>query len=106
MLKYMIDSDEKRSVVLYYLNRKHAEIAYRDVFDEAELKLGIKVVYSIVDIPPESYYRKIAVDVPDYKERLFYISGPNSMVIAFETNLRKIGVRKNQIITDYFPGFA
>jgi ferredoxin-NADP reductase len=44
--------------------------------------------------------------VPDYKERIFYISGPNVMVAAFEVNLKKIGVRKTQLKTDYFPGFA
>ncbi len=106
MIKYLLDSNEKRQIVLYYLNKKPGDISYKDVFDKAEQQLGVKVIYSILDIPPDSYYKKIAEEVPDYKERFFYISGPNSMVTAFETNLRKIGVRKSHIKTDYFPGFA
>jgi len=35
-----------------------------------------------------------------------FVSGPPSMVSAFEINLKKIGVKKNHIKTDYFPGFA
>ena len=44
-------------------------------------------------------------DIPDWSERIFYISGPNSMVIAFENILKNVGVKKNKIIMDYFPGF-
>jgi len=106
MLKYMVDKNEQRSVVLYYLNKKASDIAYRDVFDKAEKELGAKVIYSIVDIPSASYYKQIILDVPDYKERLFFISGPNKMVNSFTANLRKIGVSRANIKTDYFPGFS
>lgn len=106
MIKYLLDKNEKRSIFLFYLNKAAEDIAYKDDFDEASQVLDIKVIYSIADIPEESYYQSILEEVRDYKERLFYISGPHSMVTAFENNLRKIGVRKRQIKTDYFPGFA
>jgi ferredoxin-NADP reductase len=91
---------------LFYLNKTRDDFAYKDIFDKARQELGIKVFYSIVDIPSASYYRAITERVPDYQERFFYISGPPSMVAAFETNLRKIGVKKSHIKADYFPGFA
>jgi ferredoxin-NADP reductase len=106
MIKYLLDTNEKRSIVLFYLNKTRDDFAYKDIFDKAVLQLGIKVVYSIVDIPSASYYQAITKEVPDWQERFFYISGPPSMVSAFETNLKKIGVKKSQIKTDYFPGFA
>ncbi|MHB1347873.1 MAG: FAD-dependent oxidoreductase [Candidatus Humimicrobiaceae bacterium] len=106
MIKYMLDTNEKRTVDLFYLTKRSDDLAYMDIFNEAEKLLGIKTEYSIVDIPDSSYYRSIAEKVPDYKERIFYISGPNSMVSAFEANLKKIGVKKTHIKTDYFPGFA
>jgi len=52
------------------------------------------------------YEQDIIEEVPDYKERLFYISGPHSMLTEFEGYLKKIGVKKSGIITDYFPGFV
>jgi len=106
MIKYLLDTNEKRSIVLFYLNKTRDDFAYKDIFDKAVLQLGIKVVYSIVDIPSASYYQAITKEVPDWQERFFYISGPPSMVSAFETNLKKIGVKKSHIKTDYFPGFA
>lgn len=106
MIKYLLDVSEKRSIVLFYLNKTIDDFAYRDIFNKAEQQLGIKVIYSVVDIPSASYYHAIREEVPDYKERFFYISGPPSMVSAFETNLKKIEIKKNHIKTDYFPGFA
>jgi ferredoxin-NADP reductase/Na+-translocating ferredoxin:NAD+ oxidoreductase RnfD subunit len=106
MIKYLLDTNEKRSIVLFYLNKTCNDFAYKNIFDKGELQLGIKVVYSIVDIPSASYYQAITKEVPDWQERFFYISGPPSMVSAFETNLKKIGVKKSHIKTDYFPGFA
>jgi len=106
MIKYLLDTNEKRSIVLFYLNKTCNDFAYKDIFDKAEQQLGIKVVYSIVDIPSASYYQAIREEVPDWQERFFYISGPPSMVSAFETSLKKIGVKKSHIKTDYFPGFA
>ena len=48
----------------------------------------------------------IAREVPDYKERTFYISGPHGMVDAFKKTLRDMGVPRWRVKSDYFPGFA
>lgn len=45
-------------------------------------------------------------EVPDYKERTFYISGPHVMITAFENTLSKMGVKASNIKTDFFPGFV
>ena len=43
---------------------------------------------------------------PDYGERMFYISGPRSMILAFQKSLKDAGIHKSHIKTDFFPGFA
>ena len=48
----------------------------------------------------------IAREMPDYMERVFYISGPRSMVLSFKKILAELGIRRSRIKTDYFPGFA
>jgi ferredoxin-NADP reductase len=48
----------------------------------------------------------IAREVPDYKDRLFFISGPRSMVTTFQQTLHDIGIPQRRIKTDFFPGFA
>ncbi len=118
MIKYLLDKNEKRPIIMLYSNKTVDDIAYRDVFDGAEAALGIKTVYAVTD-PDDGASQKdwpitrgfidanmIKREVPDYLLRTFYISGPHSMINAFETVLRQMGVARSQIKTDFFPGFA
>ena len=43
--------------------------------------------------------------VPDYTERTFYCSGPAAMVDAMLSALQKIGIAREQIRKEYFPGY-
>ena len=45
-------------------------------------------------------------EIPDYAERLFYVSGPQVMVGSLEDLLREAGVKPNRVKKDYFPGFV
>jgi ferredoxin-NADP reductase/Na+-translocating ferredoxin:NAD+ oxidoreductase RnfD subunit len=116
MVKYLVDRGEKRLVTLFYSNRTVSEIAYKDIFDEAERKLGMRTIYAITDpgetLPEGNGYRGridaalIQRVVPDYRERMFYVSGTHAMVTAFKKTLHDLGVHRSQIKTDFFPGFA
>ena len=52
-------------------------------------------------ITPET----IKNQVPDWNDRLFYISGPEPMVAAYKKMLKGIGITENSIVTDFFPGY-
>jgi ferredoxin-NADP reductase len=116
MIKYMLDTYDRRSVILFYANKTVDEILYRDVFDRAERELGLEVVYTLTDarrLPPSWKGRVgrlspklIQAMVPDYRERIFFISGPNNMVDSFKGVLRDLGVLEANIRTDFFPGFV
>lgn len=114
MVQYMIDTKEARSVVLLYSNKTASEIAYKEVFNAAAHTIGMKTVYALTDEPTPVLGTHngfingalIAKEIPDYKERIFYISGPHGMVTAFEKTLQEMGVSRFNIKTDYFPGFA
>ncbi len=116
MVKFLIDKNEKRDITLLYSSKTVADIAYKDIFDTAERQLGIKTVYAITEPSQtltDSQMRKGFIDmqmimkeIPDFKDRIFYISGPHGMVSVFGKILKDMGVRKNQIKIDFFPGFA
>ncbi|HUC31699.1 MAG TPA: RnfABCDGE type electron transport complex subunit D [Candidatus Paceibacterota bacterium] len=106
IVKYLTDRNEQRDAILFYSNRTAAEIAYREVFDEAARTLGMKTVYAITDTDGRLTADMIKKEVPDYRERMFYISGTYAMTNAFQKILRKMGVPRSQIKTDFFPGFA
>jgi ferredoxin-NADP reductase len=105
MIKYLIDIKEERDIVLFYSNRSEKEIVYRDVFDNAK-NLGVKVVYVNTNTMGRLSSEMIVKEVPDFKERVFYLSGPHAMVVAFEDTLHQMGVERAHIKTDFFPGYV
>jgi glycine betaine catabolism B len=114
MVQDLLDRQDERSLVVLYGNAKADEIAYSDVFERAERELGIKTVYAVADgAGARSNMHKGFIDaaliqreVPDYKERTFYISGPRAMVVRFRRVLKELGVARSRIREDFFPGFA
>lgn len=114
MVQYLMDTKDSRSITLLYSNKTAAEIAYRDVFEKAQQEIGMKTVYAVtneLNPVPGTYPGMISAtlitqEIPDYKERIFYISGPHGMVAAFEKTLQDMGVPSHNIKIDYFPGFA
>ncbi len=116
MIRDLLERNEARSIIMMYSNRTAAEIVYKDVFDEAQERLGIKTIYTLTktDQIPSDWTgargrvdpRMIAREIPDYRERTFYLSGPRSLVVGFEEVLKNMSIPKRQIKTDFFPGFA
>lgn len=115
MAKYMIDKNEKRDIFFFYSNKLPSDRAYKDIFDKAE-SVGWKNIYVVNDTGGEVLTPNmrtgfitgdmIVKEVPDYKTRMFYISGTHGMVLAFKDTLSKLGVPGNQIKVDFFPGFV
>lgn len=116
IIKYLVDVNEKRDIVLLYANKRSSDIVYKNIFDEAEKKLGIKTIYALSDENqiPKNWTGKVGridekmmrEEIPDFQERIFYLSGPHSMVSAFEKTLLDMGIAKNKIKIDFFPGYA
>lgn len=116
IIKYLIDTNQKRDIILLYSNKTASDIAYKDVFDVGLQTLGIRTVYTLTDktsIPLGWQGRVGYIDaqvmqqeVSDYRDRVFYISGPHSMVDVFEKTLKDMGITGKQIKVDYFPGYV
>lgn len=84
----MIASDPTRDIVLFYLAMNPKAFAYKDVLEK------VKTIYA----------EKVTKEqLEEYKDRTFYISGPNMMVDVYKKMLQEMGVK--EIITDYFPGY-
>lgn len=112
MVQYLIDTKDARAITLLYSNKTASEIAYKDIFDRATQEIGMKTIYALTDESVPGTHSGfidaplITQEIPDYKERIFYISGPHGMVEAFKTTLHEMGVSRFNIKADYFPGFA
>jgi ferredoxin-NADP reductase len=113
MAGHMLAEGRARDAVLLYGANSEKDIAYRRFFGIARERLGMKVVYvsGKKSSRPDTLEgrideRVIREQVPDYADRIFYLSGPQAMVTAFVASLKKLGLPAGQIKTDYFPGFA
>jgi len=115
MVKYLDDTDDPRPVTLLYGERTVQDIAYSDVFEAARQHVGTKIIYVINDenAPTSSKVRQgtitpelIQTELPDYSERLFYVSGPPTMVRAIKKMLLGLGVARKNIKVDFFSGYA
>ncbi len=104
MVKYLLDKNEKRDIVLLFSNKTAEDIVYQDIFDQAALKLGIKTIYVNTDTTGYIDEEMIRQQVLDFRERIFYISGRRSMIEAFEKTLESLGVK--EIKVDFFPGYV
>jgi len=116
MVKYLLDTQQQRDIILIYVNKTADEIVYTDVFSTARAKLGIKTFYTLTDAAalPRNWQGFVGRSdepmllktVPDYQERTYYISGPPEMVKASERVLKVMGVPNTQIKKDFFPGLV
>ncbi len=116
MIQYLLDRHERRPIVLFYVNRTVDEIVYTDVLNRALRELRIRTIYILTDPnqAPASWRWRVehitpqmlAEEVPDYRNCIFYISGPSGMVNSYKKLLRQLDLPDSQIKTDFFPGFA
>jgi len=115
MIKYLSDNGDHRSVKLLYGERSTGDVAYSDVFEEARRKIGVETLYVIQSLSslksPHLRAGRIDADmikrdIPDYLERVFYVSGPQPMVSSLKETLSHLGVPSHRIKVDYFFGYA
>jgi len=112
MLQHLIDRNEPRSIIMLYGVESQDSIAYRDVIDAAYERLGVPTYCAVAEGAGPGQYpgfideRMVREAIPDYLERVFYISGPQAMVRALRRVLMGMGIRRSRIKVDFFPGFA
>lgn len=112
MVKYVTDRQLSVDITLLYAVSDPREFAYvRDL--QAAAKVGVTTIPIVStpgfkqpgvvsgDLSPEL----IAELVPDYDERIFYISGPQMMVDATKGYLEALHVHLRRIKTDHFSGY-
>jgi ferredoxin-NADP reductase/Na+-translocating ferredoxin:NAD+ oxidoreductase RnfD subunit len=116
MIQFLLDTAQPRPITLFYVNRTIKDIVYRDVFDKAQQRLGIKTIYTLTDQqnPPSSWNGNLGYispqlihdEVPVYMDCVFYIAGAKRMVDSFKALLRQLHIKDDQIKTDFFAGLA
>jgi len=112
--KYAADKELGVDIVLVYSNRSVRDIVFKDDFDAlqksypllrvahvlCESELGFKCTVGLINSGV------IKNEIPDYRERKFYLCGPPQMVEAMRKMLAgELGVSGEKIITENFQGY-
>lgn len=113
MVKTMIKTQQHRDVVLFYLVSNQVEYCYSDVWREAA-NVGVRVVPVLTSGEPAAswpgrsgYLTKemLQQEVPAFAQRSYYLSGPAALVDNYSGLLRRLGIKKQSIVTDHFSGY-
>lgn len=114
IIKHLLDTNTQTHITLFYSARVPLEFVFKDIFSEAERKIGLKIVYIASEKPRGNWPGEVGhIDeqmirrhVKDALLSFYYISGPAAMVLAIEKVLVDMGIQKLHIRTDYFPGYT
>ena len=115
ILRYILDNDPSYDIVLIYENQSHRDIAfYKELSKISDSLPAFRVEYVLSEVNSHSEWQGkrgcinqnlIIETIPDYKNRLFYISGPPKMVSSLLEQLNLIKISEQQIKRDSFTGY-
>jgi ferredoxin-NADP reductase len=100
MLQYLIDIKQKRDITLVYTAATEADFVYKDILGSAK-SIGVKAQYVTGRLQGDTLRQAL----PDLKQSLVYISGPDAMVSDTKRLLLRLGVPHGRIKTDHFTGY-
>jgi len=106
IIKYLLDTKKKRDIILLYSSKTAQDFVYKDIFKAAFQNLRIKTILLETEKGQFIDEAMIKKQMPDFKDRIFYISGPHSMVDAFQETLKEMDIPGKQIKVDFFPGYV
>jgi glycine betaine catabolism B len=104
MVQHLKNIGEARDIKFIYSADHEEEVAFKELFEE---QTSLEIIISKSNKTWQGQRGKIT---PDFikelaSDRKIYISGPEPMVESLINGLIKIGVKKQKIHGDYFPGY-
>lgn len=112
MAKYAADKGLLSSIIIVYSAKSEERFLFREEFTELGRRYKNITVVTIVspDMEGKTFtaginQSEIEEAVTDWRERIFFTSGPSSVVERVISLLREMKILSNHIRTEYFPGY-
>jgi ferredoxin-NADP reductase len=108
MLSWLTATGEQRPIKFLYGVRNEDEIIFQDTFAKADIQPTI-----VVGEPSSAWGGErgrltaeliVGLEKPT-EDTLIYVSGPEPMVESLEKDLKKAGIKKSQLVLDFFPNY-
>ncbi len=108
MIKWLSDTQEHRSIHLIYSAKESWQFIFRELFRD----YGLPVTLTLSQ-PRRGWHgevgqldaKRILSLEPNVDNKLYFVSGPEPMTESLYKELKQLGVRESQLVTDYFPGY-
>jgi ferredoxin-NADP reductase len=108
ILKWLADTGEQRPIRFIYAVRIEDDIIFQNTFNAAHVHATI-----VVSEPSDAWGgerghlsgEQIIKLTEPAENALVYISGPEPMIENLEKQLLELKIPKNQLVTDFFPGY-
>lgn len=103
ILKQLDYEGKDFTVELLYAN-KTPEFVFKEELEELQTRhLNFRINYVISPQHIDQNY--VEQNVQNFKEKTFYVSGPEPMVENLYDMLKEMGIKDENLKTDYFPGY-
>ncbi len=102
IIRELANQSQKIPITLVYANRDD-QFVFKDEFDEIS---GTHPEFTVHYLPNQQLdVATIEKTVPDFREQVLYLSGPELMVEAVGDALRAAGHSDKKLKQDFFPGY-
>jgi len=113
MMRYATDRKLATSIILLYSCHGREDILFGDEMESLQRENGhFRSLVTLTRPDPEWTGLSGRIDkglieceIPDWKERVFFISGPTVMVEAMSALVMGMGVPERQVRMEMFPGY-
>jgi ferredoxin-NADP reductase len=108
IFKWLADTGEKRSIRFLYAVRTEEDIIFQDTVSAAHVHATITVTD-----PSSAWGGERGTLTGDHilklsepnDNALIYLSGPEPMIESLEAQLIRLGINKQRLVSDFFPGY-
>ena len=112
--KYATDKGLSNKITLFYGCHTPNDIVFREEFWELTKQNNTLKVYFTVNEATHNWTDAtgridagvIRRELPDYKDYIFYACGPPPMVKAMQSLVESLGLSKEKLKIEYFPGYT
>lgn len=112
--KYATDKNLSNKITLFYGCHTPNDIVFRKEFVElSKQNSNLKVYLTVNKATPDWTGSTGRIDaevirreIPDFKEYIFYACGPPPMVKAMQDLVESLGLSKEKLKIEYFPGYT
>ena len=114
MIRYDFDAGSKKDMILLYSCRDEANVPFREELERIQSKNPSFMVFHTLTRPEKSWLglvgrinaSMIRSIVPDYLDRVAYVSGPINMVKDLLSILKiELSFTDDHLKYEFFPGF-